>query len=121
MGRPAPLVAPTLLGLWLLAVPAAASAQQGEVCESKPSASRGPVSLVILASGAKVRELAASVKDTPIVARDANTVIFADGRVITADVASAGEHLNALGWGSRQIQVSATFPRKRARPRSSYG
>lgn len=122
MGPSAPLrvALPLCLGL-LLAVAAPAGAQQGEVCEARPSASRGPVSLVILASGAKVRELAASVKDTPVVARDANTVIFADGRVITADVASAGEHLNALGWGSRRIDVTATFPARRARPRSSYG
>jgi hypothetical protein len=104
----------------LLLLAAVASAQQGEVCERPPDAG-GPVSLVILASDAKVRALAASVKDTPVVARDAHTVIFADGRVITADVASAGDHLNALGWGHRRIDVSATFPAKRARPRSSYG
>lgn len=104
--------------LWLGA-PQPVHAQQGEVCE-RPTY-RGPVSLVILANGAKVRQLAASVKDVPVVARDAETVIFADGRVITADVEGAGEHLNQLGWASRQVRVSATFPRKRARPRSSYG
>jgi hypothetical protein len=119
MGRSAPLRA-LWLGL-LLVVSTAASAQQGEVCERKPAASRGPISLVILASGAKVRELAASVKDTPVVARDANTVIFADGRVITADVASAGEHLNALGWGSRRIDIAVSLPKRRVQPRRSYG
>lgn len=109
-----PLVA--LLG----AVPSAA--QQGEVCERGPASyGNGPVSLVILASGAKVRELAASVKDTPVVARDAATVVFADGRVITADVDAAGEHINALGWGARRIRIAATFPAKRARPRRAYG
>ncbi|MGH0031612.1 MAG: hypothetical protein ACQGVC_17600 [Myxococcota bacterium] len=115
-----PRSVPILLAL-ALALAGAAHAQQGEVCERGPSYGSGPVSLVILASSAKVQQLAASVKDTPVVARDADTVVFADGRVITADVDAAGEHLNALGWGARRITVSATFPARRARPRSSYG
>jgi len=97
----------------------ASSAKAGEVCESPPS--KGPVSLMILASGRKVQELAASVKDARVVARDANTVIFDDGRVITADADSAGEHLNALGWGGRRINIAVSFPRKRARPRRARG
>ena len=122
MASPAPLrVFLTLSSALVLGMAVPGNAEQGEVCEARPSTSRGPVSLVILSSGARVQALAASVKDTPVVARDANTVIFADGRVITADVDSAGDHLNALGWGSRHINVTATFPAKRARARSSYG
>ena len=114
------ILAPLLLLAPLLVtgappVPAAA----GEVCESPPS--RGPVSLIILASGRKVHELAASVKDARILARDANTVVFDDGRVITADVDAAGEHLNALGWGGRRIDVAVSFPAQRARPRRARG
>jgi hypothetical protein len=80
-----------------------------------------PVSLVILQNGQKVRELAASVRDARVVRRDANTVVFDDGRVITSDVSAAGDHLNALGWGDRRIDVAVSFPRRRALPRGSYG
>lgn len=107
----------SLVLLAALALPAAALAR-GEVCE-RPTA-RGPVSLIILASGAKVHELAESVtRGATVVARDAETVVFDDGRVITADVEAASEHLNRLGWGARGIRVVATFPAKRARPRST--
>ncbi len=110
----------TLPLLWLaLGLLLAAPLQAGETCEVRPA--RGPVSLIILANGQKVQELARSVKDGQVVARDAETVIFADGRVITADVDAAGEHLNQLGWGARRIQISATFPARRARPRSAPG
>ena len=116
----APIVASLLLLIPLLVIgfsPVPAGA--GEVCESPPS--RGPVSLIILTSGRKVHELAASVKDARIVAKDANTVVFDDGRVITADVDGAGEHLNQLGWGGRRIDVAVSFPAKRARPRRARG
>ncbi|MCG8591801.1 MAG: hypothetical protein MJE66_21095 [Proteobacteria bacterium] len=103
----------------LLGLAAPAGAEEGEVCD--PGADTGPVSLIILANGAKVQQLAATVKDTKMVVRDAKTVIFADGRVITADVASAGEHLNKLGWGGRRIDIAVTLPAKRPRLRSSYG
>ncbi len=43
------------------------------------------------------------------------------GRVITADVDAAGEHLNALGWGGRRIDVAVSFPAQRARPRRARG
>ena len=76
---------------------------------------------MILQNGAKVRELAASVRDARVIRRDADTIIFDDGRVITADVAAAGDHLNALGWGDRRIQVAVSVPRRRALPRGSYG
>ena len=114
------IVASLLLLIPLLAIgfsPVPAGA--GEVCESPPS--RGPVSHIILTSGRKVQELAASVKDARIVAKDANTVVFDDGRVITADVGGAGEHLNQLGWGARRIDVAVSFPARRARPRRARG
>ena len=104
-----------LLAIGTSPVPAAA----GEVCESPPA--RGPVSLIILSSGRKVHELAASVKNARILAKDANTVVFDDGRVITADVDGAGEHLNQLGWGGRRIDVAVSFPAQRARPRRARG
>ena len=80
----------------------------------------GPVTLVILQSGAKVTALAQAQGGT-VVRRDAKTVIFADGRVITADVEGAGTLLNELGWGARPIRVSAAATAKRARPRRGRG
>ena len=89
-----------------------------EVCEVPA----GPVSLMILKTPQKVRELARSVaKQVPVLAYDGKTAVFRDGRVITSDPEGATEHLNRLGWGSRRIDVVASFPRQRARPRSGFG
>jgi hypothetical protein len=78
--------------------------------------SSGPVALVILASGPKVLAYARKLKGT-VIRRDAQTVIFDDGRVVTADVEAVARHLNAIGWGSRRIDVVAAFAPPRARPR----
>ena len=94
----------------------AISAQTGETC-AVPS---GPIALIILASGPKVLTYARTLKGR-VLQHDARTVIFDDGRVITADVESAGAQLNELGWGSRRIDVVASFPAQRARPRSARG
>ena len=91
------------------------TAHAGQVCEV-PSGS-GPVALIILASGPKVHAYARALKGT-VARKDAETVIFHDGRVITADVEAAGRHLNALGWGARRVDVVASFPAARPRPRS---
>lgn len=97
------------------------AASGSEVCESPP-ASNGPVALMILESPARVRALAASLaRGVPVVARDDATVIFRDGRVITADVEAAGRHLNALGWSRRRIDVVASFAGARARPKRRRG
>jgi len=93
------------------------TARAGEVCEVPSS---GPVALVILASGAKVHQYAKTLEGS-VVRQDAETVIFHDGRVITADVEAAGRHLNALGWGGRRVDVVASFAAPRARPRRSRG
>jgi hypothetical protein len=89
------------------------AAQAGQVCE----VSTGPVSLIVLASGSKVHRYARTLEGT-IARRDAETVIFHDGRVITANIGAAGRHLDALGWGSRDVKVVASFPPAKARPRS---
>jgi len=94
----------------------AGAAAAAEVCETPP-ASTGPVSLMILKGPAQVQSLAKSLaRGVPVVARDASTVIFRDGRVLTADVEAAGRHLNALGWSRRRIDVVASFAGRRARP-----
>ena len=97
----------------VLALGSFANARAGEVCNVP---SKGPVSLIILSSGTKVHTYARALKGT-VVRQDAKTVIFLDGRVITADVEAAGHLLNDLGWGGRGINVMASFPSARARPR----
>lgn len=99
--------------LWLGAAPAARAA--GEACDTS-----GPVALLIVASPAKVREFAASVRDAAVLGSDATTVVFSDGRVVTSDVTAASRQLNRLGWAGRRIEVVASF-RRRARRRGSYG
>ena len=114
------ILASALLLMPLLATGDPAPARANEVCESKPS-SGGSVSLIILSSERKVHELAKSVKDSQVVAKDSQTVVFADGRVITSDPEAAGVHLNHLGWSRRRIAVTASFPAQRARPRRARG
>jgi hypothetical protein len=80
----------------------------------------GPVSLMILQSSQKVRELTQALDGT-VIRQEAKTVIFQDGRVITADVEAAGRLINELGWANRRIDVVASLPARRARPRSSGG
>ena len=104
----------------MLALGSLTTAQAGEVCEAPGAAPSGPVSLIILSSGAKVLEYARAQKGTVALA-DQKTVIFQDGRVITADVEAAGRHLNTLGWGGRGINVVASFAAPRARPRGRRG
>lgn len=114
---------PLVLRLGLAAATAwlwVAGEARGESCD--PAAYRGPVSLLIVQSGQKVQAFAASVKDAPILARDATTVVFGDGRVVTSDVEKASAHLNQLGWGGRRIDVVASFrARARRRPARAVG
>jgi hypothetical protein len=72
------------------------------------------VALIILASDSKVHAYARTQQGT-VILRDANTVIFHEGRVITSDIEAASRHLNNLGWGGRSINVVASFPRAKAR------
>jgi hypothetical protein len=106
------LWAPLLAALCALGLAARARAQS---CEAAPPP-RGPVSILILDSARKVDEFAASVKDARAVVREPGTVVFEDGRVVTASADAATEHLNALGWGDRPIQVVAALPLRSAAP-----
>jgi hypothetical protein len=103
--------------LLLSLAPAAAGA--GESCEVGQR--RGPVFLLILQSNFKVHEFAATVRGARVVRQDPATVIFSDGRVVTANVDSATQHLNALNWGRRPIEVVASFPAARTVRRRAVG
>ena len=87
----------------------------GGVCESKPT---GSVMLLILATKKKVHDYASTLSHIPVVARDTTTVVFQDGRVVTADVGKAGQYLNDLGWASLRIEVVASFGMRPQRRRS---
>ena len=110
-----------------------ATTARAQICQPRQSAPSGPsgpsglpaqsgssVSLIILSSPKKVQQLAATIRDAKVLKRDAKTVVFSDGRVITADVTSASRHLNELGWGKRSINVMASFKQRSRRP-SSFG
>jgi hypothetical protein len=78
-------------------------------CEVAPNKG-GPVSILILDSAQKVDAFAASVQGAQVAVRDRGTVIFDDGRVVTADTDAATRQLNDLGWGNRPIQIVASMP-----------
>jgi hypothetical protein len=78
-------------------------------CEVAPNQG-GPVSILILDSAQKVDAFAASVQGAQVAVRDRGTVIFDDGRVVTADTDAATRQLNDLGWGNRPIQIVASMP-----------
>ena len=96
-----------------------ATAQDGPSCSNR-SQPGAPVFLIVLASPSRVRAYAATVKNEEVIRQDQTTIIFGSGRVVTSDVAAAGEQLNALGWANRKLEIVASFPARRARPRS-YG
>ena len=108
-----------MLAAQLLLGVGAQAARAGESCEVGQL--RGPLYLLILQSDHKVQEFAATVRTARVVRRDSSTVIFSDGRVVTANVESATDHLNALNWGRRPIEIVASFPRARASRRRAVG
>jgi hypothetical protein len=101
----------------LLSCALVASNSYAQSCESKPGTT-GPVSILILDSPQRVEEFAKSVPDAKVAARDRGTVVFDDGRVVTADADAATRQLNGLGWGNRPIQVVASMP---MRPKQAPG
>jgi hypothetical protein len=64
-----------------------------------------PVTIVVVKSAKKVRSAAALWEATPVVARDSETVVFADGRIVTSRIEATGEHLKSLGWSHRDIEI----------------
>jgi hypothetical protein len=74
----------------------------------------GPVTVLIVDSERAVKSAAAQYTDEPILRRDAETVIFEDGRVITSKVEEVSHHLNELGWSGRELQLLGSMPRRYA-------
>ena len=84
---------------------AAGSGQVG-ICD--PGAA--PVIIVVVPSPKKVESASELWKATPIVARDPETVVFADGRIVTSRLEATGDHLQTLGWTHRDIEIVGGLP-----------
>jgi len=69
-----------------------------------------PVMIVVVESPGKVKSASALWKATPIVVEEADTVVFADGRIVTSRIEATGDHLQSLGWTHRQIEIVAGLP-----------
>jgi len=81
-------------------VDAQGSGQVG-ICDTGSS----PVMIVVVESPRKVQSASALWKATPIVLQEAETVVFADGRIVTSRLEATGDHLQSLGWTHRQIEI----------------
>lgn len=112
MAQCAPFV---VRGLLLAAGLAAGSAPATGAPQCDTGPSRGSVAIVVVASPERVQQYAATVKGVRVLRRDADTVIFADGRVVTANVGAVDRHLNALGWADHRIEILASFSKRSAR------
>jgi hypothetical protein len=66
----------------------------------------GPVLIVIVESKAKVPGAAAGLSGTRRLVDTPDTVIYADGRAVTSDLAAVSHHLNKLGWAQRPIEIA---------------
>jgi len=84
----------------------AAQPEPAGICE--PGAS--PVMIVVVDSPEQVKAASALWKGTPILVEESHTVVFADGRVVTSRVEAAGDHVQALGWARRQIEIVGGLP-----------
>lgn len=77
------------------------ASEQAGICEP----GEAPVTIVVVKSASKVRSAAALWESTPVVAQDSETVVFADGRIVTSRLEATGEHLESLGWAHRDIEI----------------
>lgn len=72
----------------------------------------GPITVLVLPNAQAVRRASSQYADEPVLHRDAETVIFETGRVITSQVETVSDRLNELGWGGRDLQLIGTMPRR---------
>jgi hypothetical protein len=99
------------LSLWL-APPALA---EGGMCDA-PSE---PVLLVLVRGPQQVEGAAAGLSRARPLVSEKDTVIFAEGRVVTSDLESASRHLNTLGWAKRRIEIAGAGTSTRPPPASA--
>ena len=95
------------MDIWSAPLPKAAQKGQAEgsgeagICD--PGAA--PVMIVVVPSPKKVQSASELWKATPIVMRDPETVVFADGRIVTSRIEATGDRLQSLGWAHRDIEI----------------
>ena len=102
------LLAFALLLLPIL-LPVPVLAQEVGVCDADGPTPSGAVRLLLLRSDRAVHEYAKTVKDAQVLVRDRKTVVFDDGRIISADPDEVERHLAELGWSKRSLQLVANF------------
>ena len=105
-----------LLALGLsLAGFAPGAAAEGGMC----GAPTGPVLVVLVESAPKVAAAASGLSKTRVLVNTADTVIYADGRAVTSNLGSVSQHLNALGWANRPIEIAGAGTSTRLPPAST--
>jgi hypothetical protein len=80
-----------------------------------------PVLVVLVESPKLVQSAAAGISRARPLVNEADTVIFADGRVVSSSLASVSRQLNALGWASRKIEIAGAGSVPRAPIASAPG
>ena len=100
----APTVEPTLATL----EPGPVPAEEPTSCAVPYS---GPVTIVTVRNGAAL-ERAMADRSVPIAYSTEDTVIYEDGRVLTANVEGVGEHLNKVGWAQNPMPTKRTRRRR---------
>jgi hypothetical protein len=66
--------------------------------------------IIVVESPRQVKSASAQWKTTPIVVEKPETVVFADGRIVTSRVEAMGDQLQSLGWTHRQIEIVGGLP-----------
>lgn len=69
-----------------------------------------PVMIIVVESPRKVQSASALWKDTPIMVREPEVVVFADGRIVTSSPEAAGQRVQSLGWAHRDIEIVGGLP-----------
>lgn len=80
--------------------------EQVGICDPDSS----PVMIVVVESPRQVKSAAAQWKTTPVLVKKPETVVFADGRIVTSRVEAMGDQLQSLGWTNRQIEIVGGLP-----------
>lgn len=91
-----------LVALGLVSLGSARAEETGGIC----SAPEAPVFIVLVGSAPQVAAAANGLSPTRVLVNTADTVIYSDGRAVTSNLASVSQHLNALGWASRPIEIA---------------
>jgi len=90
-------------GLALAAVAAgSALAETGGMCGPADP----PVLVILVKPPQRVQSAARGISSARVLVNESDTVIFADGRLVTSSLTSASRHLNTLGWAHRQIEIA---------------